>query len=225
MAEVRPSTAQRRAAALCGLGVFLVVALAPPSSAAPALKPHPEDNSRKTAVAAAPRLSISVDNGRTAVKEGDRLTYTVTVHNIGTSKVRGLNLTQSLPTGLHFVSADGHGTADKGQVRWTVDVPAGKDATFHTTAEVQATPEDLLRLATVACASTQADDKPLVCATHSDQLPAGAAAEKAAREAAEPATGRLWSAGAGVGLLALALAGMLAIRRFRPRAGLRRSSS
>ncbi|WP_406318803.1 DUF11 domain-containing protein [Streptosporangium sp. NBC_01639] len=236
MAEIHPRTATRRTATLCGLGAFLAVTLATLSPAAAVLKPHPEDDDRKAsaltshgdkdkkAPAAAPKLSISVDNGRTAAQEGDRLTYTVTVNNIGTDKARGLDLTQSLPTGLHFVSADGHGTAAEGQVHWTVDVPAGKKATFHTTAEVRATPEDLLRLATVACASTKGDDKPLVCATHSDQLPAGAAAAEAARAAAEPAS-RLWYAVAVAGLLALMLAGMLLLRRSRRRAGARRSSS
>ncbi|WP_326819913.1 hypothetical protein [Streptosporangium sp. NBC_01756] len=249
MAEIHPRTATRRTATLCGLGAFLAVTLATLSPAAAVLKPHPEDDDRKASaltshgdsdkdrdrdrdkdkdkkapVAAAPKLSISVDNGRTAAQEGDRLTYTVTVNNIGTDKAHGLDLTQSLPTGLHFVSADGHGTAAKGQVHWTVDVPAGKKATFHTTAEVRATPEDLLRLATVACASTKGDDKPLVCATHSDQLPAGAAAAEAARAAADPAS-RLWYAVAVAGLLALVLAGMLFLRRSRRRAGARRSSS
>ncbi|MFC7645278.1 hypothetical protein ACFQX6_35065 [Streptosporangium lutulentum] len=119
-----------------------------------------------------PRLSISVDNGRTATQEGDRLTYTVTVRNIGTAGARDLHLTQSLPPGLKFVSADGHGTVRKGQVVWSANLGAGKDVTFHTTAKVQATPDHLLRLATVACASTGADAKPIVCATHSDQLPA-----------------------------------------------------
>ena len=106
-----------------------------------------------------PRLSISVDNGRTATQEGDRLTYTVTVRNIGTAGARNLHLTQSLPPGLKFVSADGRGEVRHGQIVWSADVGAGKDVTFHTTAKVQDTPDQLLRLATVACASTGADSQ------------------------------------------------------------------
>ncbi|WP_433372611.1 hypothetical protein [Streptosporangium sp. CA-115845] len=214
----------RRATALCGLGAVLVVALAAPSAAF-ALKPHPDDKEVKAAVVAAPRLSISIDNGQTTAEAGDRFTYTVTVNNVGTDRARELRITQSLPTGLHFVSADGQGRAEEGQVRWTADVPAGKKAVFHTTAEVRDTPEDLLRLATVACASVKTDDKPLVCATHSDRLPAGAAAEAAAHEAANPVTSRLWYAGAGAGLLALALTVLLAFRRTRLRRHLGRSPS
>ncbi|AWS40597.1 DUF11 domain-containing protein [Streptosporangium sp. 'caverna'] len=168
-----------------------------------------------------PRLSISVDNGRTAAQEGDRLTYTVTVRNIGTAGARNLHLTQSLPPGLKFVSTDGHGAVRHGQIVWSADVRAGKDVTFHTTAKVQDTPDQLLRLATVACASTGADAKPIVCATHSDELPAGAAAAEAARLAANPATGTLRYVLMGIGLLIVAVAGTLVARRARRQARLR----
>ncbi|MDP9846759.1 hypothetical protein [Streptosporangium lutulentum] len=168
-----------------------------------------------------PRLSISVDNGRTATQEGDRLTYTVTVRNIGTAGARDLHLTQSLPPGLKFVSADGHGTVRKGQVVWSANLGAGKDVTFHTTAKVQATPDHLLRLATVACASTGADAKPIVCATHSDQLPAGAAADEAARQATDPVSGPMRYVLMGIGLLVVAVAGTLVARRARRHARLR----
>ncbi|MEV6863231.1 hypothetical protein AB0M44_19780 [Streptosporangium subroseum] len=175
----------------------------------------------KAAAGNVPRLSISVDNGRTAAQEGDRLTYTVTVRNIGTAGARNLHLTQSLPPGLKFVSADGHGAVRHGQIVWSADVRAGKDVTFHTTAKVQDTPDQLLRLATVACASTGADAKPIVCATHSDELPAGAAAAEAARLAANPATGTLRYILMGIGLLIVTVAGTLVARRARRQARLR----
>ncbi|MGC5013809.1 hypothetical protein ACLQ2R_23855 [Streptosporangium sp. DT93] len=171
-----------------------------------------------------PSLGIGIDNGRTSVEEGDRLTYVITVRNTGTSRVRGLDLTQSLPPGLRFVSADGHGTATRERVRWSADVPPGKAVTFRTVAEVGTTPEDLLRLASIACASTEGGDKPIVCATHSDQLPAGAAAAEAAHATAHPVTSRLWYVAAGAGLLALVLVGLPAVRRSSGRRRLRRSS-
>lgn len=220
---VTTSGAVRRAVALCGLGAVLVVALATSAAAASALKPPPETNGGKEVAGATPKLSISVDNGRTAAKEGDRLTYTVAVRNIGTTDARKLHLTQSMPPGLRFVSADGHGSVRDGQVVWTADVPAGKDVTFHTTAQVQATPEDLLRLATVACAAAGSEGKPIVCAAHSDQLPAGAAAAEAARREASPLAGRLWYVPAGVGLLILTVLGVRAGRRANLPARLRRS--
>ncbi|MEU4829852.1 hypothetical protein [Streptosporangium sp. NPDC023615] len=235
---VRPFAGARRAAVLCALGTALAVA--PPSPGASASDPKPRDAGTeakdagpeakdekpetKAVAGDAPSLSIDIDNGRTSVEEGDRLTYVVTVRNTGTSRVRGLDLTQSLPPGLTFVSADGHGTATKERVRWTADVPAGKAVTFRTVAEVGATPEDLLRLASIACASTEGSDRPIVCATHSDQLPAGAAAAEAAHVTAHPVTSRLWYVAGGAGLLALVLVVLPVVRRGRGRRRLRRSS-
>lgn len=212
-----PSIVTRRAAALCGLGAVLVVVLVSPSAAASAAKPHPDEKESKAVASGVPSLSISIDNGRTTAEKGDKLTYTVTVRNVGTTRARDLGLTQTLPPGLKFVSADGRGSASKDRVSWSVNVPPGKEAVVHTTAEVGDTPEDLLRLASVACANIEGSDKPIVCATHSDQLPAGAAAEAAAHEAANPVTSRLWYAGVGAVLAALLLTALLVLRRIRPR--------
>lgn len=76
---------------------------------------------------------------------------------------------------------------------------------------------ELLRMATVACASTSAGDPPIVCASHSDQLPAGASAAAAAAESTAPESDGLgpWYLALGVGLLLAALAVVLVTRRRR----------
>jgi uncharacterized repeat protein (TIGR01451 family) len=127
-----------------------------------------------------PQLRIEIDNGRTSTTAGDTLDYTVTVENLGTDDVAQLEVSQTVPQGMSFGSADGGGTAEADVVRWTTDLAADETATFHTTMTVTETPGDLLRLATVACATEAEADAPLVCATHSDELPAGAAAAAAA---------------------------------------------
>jgi len=166
-----------------------------------------------------PQLSIAVDNGKTSTTTGDQLDYVITLQNLGSTDVHGLLVDQSLPTGLQFGTADSGGAADAKGVNWTVDLKATQTATFHTTMTVAATPAELLRLATVACASTSAAGPPIVCASHSDQLPAGAVAEaaKAAMDQpAEPEPGnRLWwyIGGACVLIAAIAAATLLVIRR------------
>jgi uncharacterized repeat protein (TIGR01451 family) len=173
---------------------------APPADVGPAAEetppaaaesePAPTDDPATIAdPAAPPELSIAIDNGRTATTSGDRLDYTITVQNIGTTDVEGLRVSQTQPDGLRFESADGGGTAQSGAVLWTVDIPRGTTGTVHTTMTVLATPDDLLRLATVACVRTAADAPPIVCAAHSDQLPAGAEVEarQASMTAEEPA--------------------------------------
>ncbi|MGV9775709.1 hypothetical protein [Streptosporangium sp. NPDC003464] len=232
MADNRPGGAVRRAAGR-GAGaalVLILVALAAPAAVASPHRPSPgegrgEGRGGETA-GTAPTLSISVDNGRTSARQGDRLSYTVTVRNTGTTDADDLRLTQSLPAGLKLLSADRHGEAEPGRVVWTVDLKAGKDTAFHTTAEVQATPDDLLRLATVACASTEAADRPIVCATHSDELPAGAAAAAAAAHgAAVPAALRPWYLLAAAGTLILVAFGLRTGLLARLRDRCRRSPS
>ncbi len=124
-----------------------------------------------------PQLSIAVDDGHTTTVVGDTLDYTVTIRNLGPTAVTALRITQTTPPGLDFVSADLGGVVRSGAVEWDVDLDASGQATRHTTMKVVTTPDDLLRLASVACAITSVGAAPVVCASHSDQLPAGAVAE------------------------------------------------
>jgi len=171
-----------------------------------------------------PQLSIAIDNGRTSTTIGDILDYVITVQNLGTADVDGLLIAQSVPSGLDFGTADAGGTADASAVTWNLDLKATTTATFHTTMTVTATPAELLRLASVVCASSSADGPPIVCAAHSDQLPAGAAAEAAATalagDATTPASGisSWWYLGGGIGLVVVvaALAVLLVRRRAAP---------
>jgi len=164
----------------------------------------------------APQLSIAIDDGQTTAAGGDSLTYTISVKNLGTTPVDGLQVTQTMPAGLTFVSADGGGSVDAAGVRWTVDLGAAGDVTLHTTTTVSSPPTDVLRLASVACASTDAAGPPIVCASHSDLLPAGAAELEAAGApgpTSSASSGRPWYLGGvivavvvvGVGALLVAL--------------------
>src|SRR5664279_5692555 len=73
---------------------------------------------------AGPQLSIAVDNGHTSAAVGDAFTYTITVANLGTTDIPGLFMTQTVPTGLTFGSADSGGTAESDTVTWNVDLKA-----------------------------------------------------------------------------------------------------
>ena len=132
--------------------------------------------------APAPQLSIAVDDGQTEARSGTTLHYTVTVTNLGTKPVRDLQVSQTAPAGTTLASVDSDGAKAKGAARWSLDVPAGKRVTVKTSVKVGTDlPAELLRLAAVACASTGPKAPPTVCASDSDQLPAGAAAEQQQR--------------------------------------------
>lgn len=227
-ADELPIPSPRRAVSVA-LGVTLaaLLTMAPVAVAAAGTQAAAADSSHLPATAGiAPQLSIGVDDGRTSAVAGDKLTYSITVRNLGTTDITGLVVTQTVPAGLTLVSAEPAGTTHPGGFGWPLDLKATGKAMFHSTMTVSATPRELLRLATVACASPSADMPPIVCASHSDQLPAGA--EVANRATATPAAASStsdirWYVGGGVltvGVLAVLI--VLAVRAGRRR-GARRA--
>jgi uncharacterized repeat protein (TIGR01451 family) len=170
----------------------------------------------------APQLSISVSDDTEAAAPGDELTYTTVVANLGTSDALDLTVTQTVPEGLEFTAADNGGALASSLVSWTVSVKASESVTLSTTMTAGETPGELLRLAVVACALAAPTEPPVVCASDSDILPAGVAAEKAA-EAPAQADGQdtVWIIVASVGAaLVIAAVVFLLTRRRR---GSRRS--
>ena len=165
---------------------------------------------------AVPALMISVSDGRTAANPGDQLTYLVSVRDSGTLSAQHLKITQTLSAGLSFLSASPHGMAAGGLVTWSVAaIPAGGTQTFRVVARVTRTPDRVLRLAAVACASAEGSSRPIVCAAHLDRLPAGTAAS-ASRAAGTPGAVPVAYARA-VALAVLVATALAAIARRRVR--------
>ena len=210
MATTRhPGPPLRRAA-----GVLFGVALAVLLTAAPAWAAGTD---AERDAEPAPQLSIAVDNGRTSAAAGDTLDYAITIRNLGTTDVVGLTVTQSMPASLSLEAADSAGTDQAGGVGWTIDLATAGEAVLHSTMAVTDTPPELLRLATVACASMSASGPPIVCASHSDQLPAGASAEAAAAAAAAaPSSGLLqWYVAGGIAVVLVAVSVVVVVVRRR----------
>jgi len=192
----RPPTT--RALALLVVGVVGLLGVAGPAQA---------DSS-------APQLSIRVDDGQAEARSGTTLRYAVTVTNLGGTRLRDLAVSQTVPPKTTPGPVSDHGTTTKGVTRWTVDVPAGKSLTLTTSVEVgKDLPPELLRLASVACASATPGAAPLVCASDSDELPAGAVAADQRRqgEPAAAAATRPWRLPSGIGLVGLLVLGVPAV--------------
>lgn len=67
----------------------------------------------------------------TTVTVGQTVTYRVTVHNAGPNQATGVTVTDRLPEGLAFLSADGPGSYDLATGRWAVGTLAdGAGATL-----------------------------------------------------------------------------------------------
>jgi uncharacterized repeat protein (TIGR01451 family) len=161
-----------------------------------------------------PQLSITIDDGRTTATAGTRLTYTITVQNLSGTDITGLGVTQSVPPGSALELADSSGGVQAGYVRWSVNLGATVKTALHSTVAVYDTSPDLLRLTSVACAGTAADAPPIVCATHSDQLPVGAAAHTATSAGTAAHAGRWYLIGGLVMLSVAALMALLLCRRW-----------
>lgn len=67
----------------------------------------------------------------TTVTVGQTVTYRITVHNAGPNRATGVTVTDQLPDGLAFLSADGPGSYDPATGRWAVGTLAdGTGATL-----------------------------------------------------------------------------------------------
>lgn len=67
----------------------------------------------------------------TTVTVGQTVTYRITVHNAGPNRATGVTVTDRLPDGLAFLSADGPGSYDPATGRWAVGTLAdGTGATL-----------------------------------------------------------------------------------------------
>jgi uncharacterized repeat protein (TIGR01451 family) len=161
-----------------------------------------------------PQLSIAVDDGHDFAAAGDTLSYRITVTNLGATSVNGLRITQTVPDVAKLVSSDHGGRSAARTVSWQVDLTPGGKATRQTTVAVAKTlPGDLLRLAIVACARTTAKAPPTVCASDSDQLPAGTIADQQDGVPDQPtaAIGAWWPLPGGIVLGGLLLAMVIAV--------------
>jgi len=222
---------QAGAATATGFLAVPLALLSAPAAAAATAGHSPTAHSPATHSPAAkrptgPRLSIDVTDGQTSAKVGDRLTYAVSVRNVGTSAVPHLTVTLTLPPGVPPLSASRHGATAAAKVTWHTDVPAGHAETFRATGQVRRPPAQMSRLAAVACASTKGGSDPVVCAADLDRSAASATALAAhGRRAAAPGSGST-AAYAAVGGVVLVGAGALVViigRRTRLRRGMRHS--
>jgi uncharacterized repeat protein (TIGR01451 family) len=200
------------AGATAALAVGLIAMPAAMAVSHPATS-HPKPSHPTLAARASrtPGLTISISDGRVAARAGDELTYTVSVRNSGAIAVRRLKVTQTLSSGLEFISVSDRGVAADGDVSWTASLPVSGKRTFVDITRVTRTPPTLLSLAAVACVTLPGSTRPVVCAAHLDRLRA-AAAERASRSGHSVGTVGMYTA-AGLAALVLGLLTAIVARR------------
>jgi uncharacterized repeat protein (TIGR01451 family) len=200
-------------ATTAALAVGLIAMPAVAASHPTASHPRPTHTASATRASRAPGLTISISDGHVAARAGDKLTYTVSVRNTGMVAVPRLKLTQTLSSGLEFLSASDHGAAASGRVSWTASLPVGGTRTFLDVTRVTRTPPTLLRLAAVACITLPRSSTPIVCAAHLDRLPAAAVAATSPTSRSGHGVNSVLAYTAGLAVLALGLLTAVVVRR------------
>ena len=74
-----------------------------------------------------------------ALVPGSQLTYTVTMENTGSTQLSGVTISDRLPAGTTFVSADTGVTVTDGVVSWTGNVPSKKTVSVNYTVKIAET--------------------------------------------------------------------------------------
>src|ERR1700722_4676408 len=147
--KISQRTTPARATAALAVGLIAMPAAMAASHPA-ASRPKPAHTASAARASRGPGLTISISDGHAAARAGEKLTYTVSVRNSGTVAVRRLKVTQTLATGMKFLSASDHGVAAGGHVSWTASLPVGGKRTFADVTRVTKTPPTLLSLAAIA---------------------------------------------------------------------------
>jgi uncharacterized repeat protein (TIGR01451 family) len=109
--------------------------------------PDPSDNSGSddVTVVASADLSIAKSASPDPVVAGNELTYSITVSNAGPSDASNVVVTDPLPSGVTFVSADHGGTASSGTVTWSLgSLASGSSVTLSLVVTVDETTEGTL---------------------------------------------------------------------------------
>ena len=104
-------------------------------------------------------LSITKSDSADPVLAGTDLTYTLSVTNAGPSDATNVVVSDPLPVGTSFVSADGGGLEAAGTVTWNVgSLVNGASATLHVTVHVnEGRTADLSNTATVVADQVDPD--------------------------------------------------------------------
>lgn len=126
--------------------------------------PDTADNDDTDSVTPTDGVDLSIVKSHTGpVEVGKQLSFAIAVHNDGPSEARDVEVEDTLPTGLTFVSASGAGwTCATGSTTCTLDAPLAPNAdAAPLTVVAEVTPQaypDVTNVATVSTSSDDADD-------------------------------------------------------------------
>ena len=121
--------------------------------------PSNANNSSTQGTTVQPRVDVSITKSDSVdpVTAGNDLTYTMVVANAGPSSAAGVTVSDPLPAGTSFVSADNGGTLAAGTVTWAIGTLAS-GASVTRTLVVHVNPSLTAALSNTASVSTSTTD-------------------------------------------------------------------
>ena len=99
----------------------------------PTVPPIPTN---QTSTFTANKALVSGLNAENTISAGATLTYNITIENTGNTLLDDVTISDMIPVGTSFVSADNGGTLNAGSVDWTIDIPVGTTTTLALVVQV-----------------------------------------------------------------------------------------
>lgn len=172
----------------------------------------PDDNTAADTVTVPPMATLVVDKDAVgSFKVGYKGTFTITVRNDGPTEDTGpIVVTDVLPAGLSFVSADSGGAHKDGVVTWTFDEPLGVGEQISMRLTVQVGETAYPSVANTATVSSPTERTPDAQLTDTVEVPVAQADPL-------PSTGVMAPTALGALMMILLGGGVLLIARMRAR--------
>lgn len=120
-----------------------------------------------------PDITVSIDNDRSGLTEGESIEYRIRVGNHGTTGFDAALVSQMLPQGLTIDSVEPAAARDlAAEAVWIRELPAGEEITLRVQATVGALAEGRTDLTTTACVLPDGQTRPAFCDSDSDPVAA-----------------------------------------------------
>ncbi|WP_017614387.1 DUF11 domain-containing protein [Nocardiopsis salina] len=101
------------------------------------------------------RVALEADSGEESLNPGDRVEYTIRVHNSGEDDLDAAQVVHFLPETMSHVSGSGNADPDGSQVRWEQPLEAGERSNVVSTVQVVSVPEGGSHSAATVCVRPQ----------------------------------------------------------------------
>ena len=96
-------------------------------------------------------FTIDKTDNQTTARPGERLTYEITVRNVGNVDATDVEITDDLPNNVDYVSSSDGGSHSNGEVTWFIDLDAGESKTLTVRVDVDDNADDGDRIDNEAC--------------------------------------------------------------------------